>query len=525
MQNQLMNYVRTTPMKVNKSLRRDVVRAISSQDAGKIIPVAVATLLREDRVSRAAYEVRVQMQETPETLMNGIAVVGHAVFVPWAAPERFEGSMDRFNRSYKGEPDKAGGDVVPFFETIAYDASAEFWNTLGIHAKAGSNVNRTYVEGYNILVNHWRKRRSTKLPLRTETDTTLAEAFWQDMPNIVPDFDRALIDGEVSLQLNQQQIPLKSVAVTGNSGTNRFAPGTDVSGAAGAVLDGDGFYDWTGKIWAEMQQEGLALTLSNIELAKKTAAFAAMRKEYANVGDDYLIDLLMSGVRIPDAEMMQPIVLDTQSSVIGYTKRYASDAANLDASVTTGETRLRFKFRTPPMNTGGNIFIVLQIVPEQMFERKQDDMLTTTDPDNLPVFVRDHLDPEKVAIVQNKEIDVEHSAPDGVFGYAPLNHQWNRDFTRVGGKFMRQIGDPFDEDRQRLWAVETVDPALTADFYLVSDLHKKVFADNLAHSFELTTLGEMQIVGNTVFGARLHEDTSDYEELMAQVDTTSVLGA
>jgi predicted Rdx family selenoprotein len=210
--------------------------------------------------------------------------------------------------------------------------------------------------------------------------------------------------------------------------------------------------------------------------------------------------------------------------MIGFNQRYATDGANLDKSATNGMATIDMSIRTPAMNTGGVIMITAEIVPEQLWERKKDYFLYTTDPDTLPNYLSDVLDPEKVAVVKNDHADVNHATPDGTFGYAPLNHEWQIDAVNVGGKYYRPANDAFDEDRAKIWTAESTNPTLNEDFYLCSGLHKKVFADQVSDSFEITCLSDMQIVGNTVFGAGLQETdaTSDYDIITSQVDSSRI---
>jgi predicted Rdx family selenoprotein len=210
--------------------------------------------------------------------------------------------------------------------------------------------------------------------------------------------------------------------------------------------------------------------------------------------------------------------------MIGYNQRYATDAANLDTSVTNGYATVDLNLRTPQMNTGGVIMITAEIVPEQMWERKKDYYLYNTSADNLPNYLRDYLDPEKVSVVKNDHLDVLHTTPNGTFGYAPLNHEFQRDMVNVGGKYYRPANDAFDEDRAKIWTVETTNPTLSDDFYLVSSLHKKVFSDQVADSFEITCISDVEITGNTVFGEGLIEadTTSDYEAITAEVDSARI---
>jgi predicted Rdx family selenoprotein len=520
-------------------------------------------MLREDAVKRGRLRCMVEMMETAEMLMNGIRVCWYAHYVPMLAFERFNGSMEELNRSYKGEIG-IGGSVIPFFEknkiytasgsvVTVSDASGldsttdnssgvpEFYQTLGMHFQ-GTDLNTTVVEAYNAIVNHRRKARSDSLPERNAFDHTLAEAFWAlDNNHIVPDFDQKLIDGEVALNGLTFEAPIRSTHAGKANGTTVYGPASDVGSSAASTINASSDF-WApaaggsnvtaegadfifGDIFAELTQGGTAtMSLADIEQAKKTASFAKLRSMYDGIDDEHIIDMLMEGIRVPEETMKQPILLAKQETMIGYKQRYATDAGNLDESVTNGFASVDMTIRTPQMNTGGVIMVTCEIVPEQLWERKKDYFLYTTDPAELPNFTADFLDPERVSVVKNNHLDVNHATPDATFGYAPLNHEFQRDMVNVGGKYYRPADDGFDEDRAKIWTVETTNPTLSADFYLVSSLHKKVFADQVADGFEISCISDVEITGNTVFGERLLETdaTSDYQAITDLVDETRI---
>ena len=507
------------------------------------------------------------MTFTALLLMNGIRVDVMAHYVPMLAFERFNGSMEELNRSYKGETG-IGGSVVPFFESnkvynpttgteylqsaaqaLTTDTGANtyggfeadiFYQTMGLHVQSES-LNTTVVEAYNAIVNHRREARSASLPLRNAFDHRLAEAFWSlDNNHIVPDFDQKLIDGQVALNALTFKADIISKAwnTEGSDGHNTYPSGTGATQTnsnpygfpvseshSGVAIDGES-YRLFEDMFASLQAGGNAtMSLADIDQAKKTAAFAKLRSMYDGIEDEYIIDLLMEGIRVPEEAMKQPILLSKASTMIGYNQRYATDAANLDTSVTNGFATVDMSIRTPgQMSTGGVILITCEIVPEQMWERKKDYFLYETNPDNLPNYLRDVLDPEQVSVVKNDHLDVNHSTPDGTFGHATLNHEWMRDMVNVGGKYYRPANDAFDEDRAKIWTVEQIDPTLSEDFYLVSGLHKKVFSDQVADAFEITCISDVEITGNTVFGERLLEAdaTSDYEQITNLVDSARI---
>lgn len=524
----LREMIPAKPVSVQKSKRMDEVIALTSAPAGKVLPLAAIPVLREDSVS-GMFRISSEMMETAETLMNSVHLSVMAHYVPPLAFERFR-DMGQVNRSYMGEPETEGGTPIPYFSTMSFDRDAPFWRTLGVHAQQGETVNATYVEAYNAVVNYRRKARSSKLPLRTALDTTLAPAFWKQTAfgHIKPDFEQAMIDGEVELQFAGGS-KLVSNGALGTNGTLYEAPASlpttlkySPSSAPGDISTIDDQYVWQ-QISYEMANGGVTLSLANIELAKKTAAFARIRENYSGLDDDHIIDLLMQGIRVNEAELKNPVLLAKQDTIFGYQKRYATDAGNLSQSATNGAASVDLMVRMPAMQMGGVIIITAEIVPDQLHERQLDKYLYTTEPATLPRFDRDWLDPEKVELVPNKQVDILHSDPDGTFGYAPLNHNWKRRIPRIGGKFYRPTVDAsFDEDRQRIWAVETVDPQLTEDFWLCNNFHQKVFADTVSDPFEVVTVGAAEITGNTVFGGGLMEATGDYDAVDAIVDKSRI---
>jgi hypothetical protein len=538
--------VPSAPIQVQRSTRRDRGRVLTSADAGKILPLKYIPMLREDAVKRGRVRVNIEMMETAELLLNGIRVDVMAHYVPMLAFDRFNGSMEELNRSYKGETG-IGGTVVPFFEKNKYYNAAsnlvlnsstyssydgfdegtsshgfnEFYGIMGIHTQA-TETNTIVVEAYNAIVNHRRKARSASLSLRNAFDHRLAEAFWTlDNNHIVPDFDQKLIDGEVSLNALTFEAPVVSQNLLFYNG-HRMP--SDTTGSA-TTTNADGELVWN-NVYAELTSGGNAtMSLADIDQAKKTAAFAKLRSMYDGIDDESIIDLLMEGIRVPEETMKQPILLSKNSTMIGYNQRYATDAANLDTSVTNGFASVECSIRTPQMNTGGVIVITAEIVPEQMWERKKDYFLYETNPDNLPNFLRDTLDPEQVSIVKADHLDTNHSTPNTTFGYAPLNHEYQRDMVNIGGKYYRPANDAYDEDRAKIWTVEQTSPTLSEDFYLVSGLHKKVFSDQVADAFEITCISDIEITGNTVFGERLLEAdaTSDYQHLTDLADSVRIV--
>ncbi len=531
---------RTDALSFPRSIRRHNARAITSLPAGKSVPIFASGLLREDAVRSGRLRFQFEMMETAEIIMNPINVRVMAYFVPMLALDRFQGSMDILNRSYKGEPPMDGETPIPFIETAAFGAHGAnaIYKHLGFHGRPDQLVNTAYLEAYNQIQNLRRRNRSPKLSLRTRLQADLAPAFWlhEQFKHVVPNFDQAAIDGEVALSVADAKMPVRGLGLWGNPpsssqqtvGSVRESGGvtTPVSATIGqrwsnqtsnfavSLKEHPGFPGFP-DVFAELASNGITVSLANIDLAKRTAAFAQMRKQYTGHSDEWLIDLLMQGITIPEQAFKQPMLIGERSTIVGMSKRYATDAGNLAESAVNGMTMIDLSLQLPRVGMGGVIMVLAEITPEQLFERQTDPFLMVKTVDDFPDALRDELDPVKVMTVPNEYVDVLHAQPTGTFGYAPNNYMWNVTAPRAGGKFLRPVSNTaFDEDRQRIWSAETVDPTLAEDFYLCTALHQKPFAVSTGDTFEVVTVGELFIEGNTQFGTPLIEASDDYEKVM-----------
>jgi hypothetical protein len=544
---ELMNTSAYTPP---RTTRTDETVFLSSMEMGKINPVMYFPGLREDQVNQGRARIAVNTTELTEMPLNGIAVTAHVWLVPHLALEQFNGSIDRLNKAYTGTQDVDG--VVPtYFEKNKYwngsarvtDATpddfdtagdtATFYKLMGIHTVG--DVNNTLVQCYNVTTNQRYQYLSKSLPMRDEFDHSLAKATWplNQLKYIVPDFDERFNNGEATISGLTFKAPIMSEHASSED-TGFLGPmSDDYDQPSSSTTQPDGTEVVTpylfNDLWAELTQGGKAtLSLADLENARKTAAFAKIRAKYSErVTDDEIIDLFMSGIQVPAAALKEPTLLQKVTVPMVYDQQYATDAANLDDSVTRGYATVDLNFKTPRMNTGFTVLVTLEVVPEQLYERKQDCWMSTTTVDELPDFLVDYLDPQKIETVQNKYVDVNHTDGDGIFGYAPLNYKWmDRKSVNVGGKYHRPANDAYDENRARIITAETSSSmTLNEDFYLVSGLHKKMFADQITDGLEVSGRAALKITGNTVFGPALIEATNDYDVIDAEVDHTRIVPA
>jgi len=542
------NYKRG-PVAHQRTRRTDAVSVVTSSYAGKLVPLKMIPLLREDGVLNSRLAVNVQMAETANMLLNPVRVSVMAYLVPKLAFSRFK-DMGTIDRSYNGEPE-VDASVVPWFDTAVYSEPPPgqtpdpgIFKTMGLHAADGSTINSDYIEAYNAVWNYIAKQRSSSLTPRLETDLTLAPAFWEhtQMKHVVPTFDAAMIEGEIPIAFTSGgELPVKGIgshpsatfAVNGqqvhesDGSTPTYATGANFSGQGTETLymQEDPLNAGFPKVFAELQENSVKISLANIEQARETRAWAEMRAQYQGVSEDWMIDQLMQGIRMNDEMLREPMLIDHSDTIIGMSERYATDAANLDKSVADGRTALSINLRAPALQTGGVIVVCGQVLPEMIYERQRDYYMTATTVDDLPNRTADELDPQPVETIKNGEVDESHSLPDDLFGYAPLNHKWMRQSPNVGGKYYRP--DPsavWNENRNRIWSTEVVDPTLGPDFYISESVSHEVFADSNSDPFEWWVAGDVQIQGLTFFGPTLREAMDDYNAIEAQVPTERLKG-
>ncbi|GAA4130392.1 hypothetical protein ACFFTN_15495 [Aminobacter aganoensis] len=537
------NRTSTVPVEIPRTNRIETARGTTSLPAGKAVPIFACGLHRMDRVVQGPLRCSFELMETADVLMNAVRCDVKAYVVPHLAFERFNGSLDVLNRSWEGQEPYPGKAALPFYETIpapAYKFS-DLLVYLGMHSKAGSTVNSMFTEAYNEIFNFRLRNRSKALyaaAKRTRLQQNLAPAFWNHemFAHIVPDYDSAKVDGIVNLTVANARMPVKGVASIGsmtNVAVSGRETGETVNSSKTAITGGTtnasffplqkpGAAAGVFEVYAELQDNGITVSLANIELAKKTQAFARMRERYAGHTDEWLVNMLMDGIDIPDQYLKEPMLVGEASTIFGFSKRFATDAANLTEHVANGATFVDLNIRVPVLNTGGVLMIIAEITPEQLFERQKNPWLHLDNNKlNRPDFIRDYSDPDKVDIVTNDQIDLDHATPTGRFGYEPMNARWNNKIPRIGGKFFRPVANaPFDEDRQRIWASEALNPTLGAEFYLATTIHTKPFVDTVSDIAEVVIQGDLLINGNTQFGAGLIEASHDYAKVLAEVDQT-----
>lgn len=543
-----------TPVAFTRTTRKDTAQGLTSGRAGIVHAIDYIPVLRGDSLS-GKFGVDIDLAEMPKPLQNGVQAQIQAWFVPKAAHPQFSG-YDEFMHSYQGDNISALGafDRTPpaFFNVLTNAANindyrnSTFIKTLGLHMTPSHHVNTDLLDAFNLIYNFRLAAHSSRLNRVQYAQENLTNAlldkraFWPSYrySRVVPDYERALIVGSLDLDVTAGRIPIEGLWAGGTS-----------SGNAGAIeSDGtNGIDDWKGSdvgaseaaseyravyvrgeggatirtLFADMTNQVIPTSLADIDKARTTQAFAKLRTAYAGNdatgfdNDDTIVAELMQGFNVPSDMFKRPWLLDSKRAIFGMVERHATDGASLDDSVTKGRASAQLSLNLPKQDTGGVIIITVEVVPEKLIERQACNWCDIVSTDQFPDALRDVQRVEPVDIVVNKRLDAAHATPYGAYGYEPMNDQWNRDSTRLGGVFYQ--GDPnaiTNESRLGIWHANIKDVEYNDTHYLVpANFPHNVFSDTLADAFECTFRHDATIVGLTQFGDVLAENNDDYDAI------------
>lgn len=519
-----------TPVQYPRTSRQIQIRTPSSFDAGLEVPLTFAHVMREEEWS-AQLGLAVKMAEMPKVLLNTVSLRVRAFFVPMTAFERFP-SLQSFNASWAGEPERDGMAIVPVVTTGVLGDTSEIAISSGLQWNATDTINIDFVEAYNQVINHERSQINAILFAENErllNDTTIARATYirHLFGDVKPTFDEASVDGLVPIDLEDSLLPVQGIGVNPDSAfynpadgrsfkdtiSSRTARTTDhhVDTSASPVIEMSATDDPL--VFAQLNAGVAAISLGKLDQARMIAAYAKLRDQYAGHEEVRYIDALMSGLTIPYEAMQHPILLNETVTQFNTVERNATDGPNLDVSVTEGVATANLTIRVPRTPCGGYIVVTATAQPDQIFERRRDPMLYTTSVEQWPDAFNDTLDIHKVEVVTCGEVDNSHTTPNATYGYAPKNMRFARPVDRVGGKFRDLPANA--ENRAALWLIDFTDPVYGQSHHLCpKPFPKDVFADTLAPAFETRTVVAGNAVGLTQFGPQVLEDEGSYVALV-----------
>jgi len=541
----------TTPVEFARSVRPDTATTMSSGRAGKVVPVGFVPLFAGDTCS-GKVGIDVRLAEMPRPLRNGVTANFQAWFVPKSAHPQFPGrdeliaSMTGTTIRALGQEDRAPADYFSEITVGAEELESEIFTTLGLHFQEGDKINSDLLDAFAVLYNFRLASHSDRLFKENrrkyygEADPSgsayeLPRAFWPSahFAKVVPDYERALIVGALDLDVLAGRLPVSGIGFpdaatvsdtdiyareTGKGQKTKFDKWTTHSPYYRMLQSGAAHIP---AIYAEMKGQSVGVTLADMDKARTAQAFAKLRTAYRGndstgyTNDDAIVSLLMQGISVPADQFKRPWLLDSKRVPIGFAERFATDAANLDSSVTLGAASAVLSLNVPMQDVGGMIVFTVEVLPERLHERMSDEFLYATSVSDLPNALRDIQRVEPVDLVMNRRVDARHVQPNGLYGYEPMNNVWNRDFTRLGGDFYQATpAAGFSETRSNIWQTEIVNPAFGTSHYLAPvDFPHDVFADTLGDAYEFTCRHMLTISGITQIGDVLAENNDDYDAI------------
>jgi len=535
----------TSPVAFQRQPRVDTAVTRTSARAGDVRPIAYMPILREDSAS-GKVGIDLELAEMPRPLINGVHANIQAWFVPKSAMPQFSG-YDEFMHSYQGQDIKALGSTdrtpPPFFTMLTAGdrsliAASEFFKTLGIHVPTSANVSTDLVDAFNLVYNFRLAAHSSRLTRKDYCAENLSNAlalppaFWPSgrFSRVVPDYERALILGSLDLDVAAGQMPVAGITRQGVMNSTSSACWLDNEPTYQLIHQGtngikfDLPHGAATQIYADMAEQTIGTSLADIDYARKTQAFAKLRSSMAGNdatgfdNDDAIIAELMQGFSVPEDQFKRPWLLDSVRTSFGFVERHATDAANLDASVTKGVLSAQLSINLPRQNTGGVIIVTCEVLPDRIDERQTDEWLHISTVSELPDALRDVQRPEPVDMVLKRRLDAAHTAPDELYGYEPMNDVWNREFTRLGGEYYQANPlAPWTEQRSAIWQANIVNPTFSSDHWLCpSPFPHDVFSDTLADAYDVTVRHSISVSGLTQIGDVLAENNDDYVAITAE---------
>jgi len=542
----------SVPVTFNQTVRSDNQQVLTSGLAGKVIPVACVPFLRGDSAA-GRMSFNLQLAEMPKPLENQVMARVQAWVVPRPALPQFESTAEYQHSYQETDITKMGASArtpAALFGTVGTGAiaaaqSSAFFISLGICLQPSTEINVDYIDAYNLVQNFRIAAHSTKITRYdyysedAVTSLQLKPAIWPPnrVHSIVPDYEQALVVGGLDLDVLAGSLPISGAGLSNIGATPVSTPvkstgGVDESitswkidnttAAGNARLHVEEDPDNAGypNLYAEMAGATIGTSLADIDKARTSNAFAKLRASYAGTNfsgynnDDVIVSELMQGFRVDDELFNRPWLIDSKTVLFGMNERHATDAANLDDSVSTGSAGVELSINVPRMEYGGILIATVEVMPERLYPRQSDEYLYQTAPNDLPNALRDAQIVEPVDTVLNREIDTLHTTPNGIFGYQPLNGKWKREYTRLGGEFRALTpGATVTAARTAIWQPEYIDPVFTSDHWLCpSPFPQDVFSVPDDHCVNIAVDQRITISGLTQFGDELVEDNSDYIE-------------
>lgn len=463
---------------------------VCTLNGGYLVPIGIYDVLPGDTIQMSTSAlVRAQPLQTP--VMHPVHVRIHHWFVPLRL------IWDDFQNFITGGPDGNNASVFPTRAlsytdpTTGENLVGQLPDYLGVppgYALTGADaVSALPFRAYNLVFNEWYRDQDLVSPLPiskasgvdTTTGVSLARIAWEkDYFTSARPFEQkgpavTLPLGQSAPVVYSQSTPAGNSFLVRDSATGALITGGEAIGPEsgtgvlhGATTGTDMFLDPNGRLSADLSQASAA----NVNDLREAFAIQRFEEARARYGSRYTEYLRYLNVRSSDARLQRPEYLGGGKQTIQFSE-VLQTAEGEDTPV--GELRghginatRSNRFRRF-IEEHGFVISMMSIRPRTMYVQGLNRLWNRRTKVDFWQKELQHIGQQPVL---NKEIYVDASDPDAVFGYQDRYDEYRRIENTVAGEMRTTVADMWHMAR-----IFSGEPALNGSF-VTCDPTTRVFA-------------------------------------------------
>ena len=434
-----------------------------SCDMGELIPMGLFEVLPGDSIQQAS-NLLVRASPLLAPVMHPVDVRVHHWYVPYRL------MWDDFEDFITGGPDGMDASQYPTKGAVGTIGSLDDYLGLPLHSGAGYLVSAFPYRAYALIFNEFYRDQDlqTALPLSTAggldatTNVTLQNVGWEK-------------DYFTSARPWEQKgpaitIPLGTTAPVNRTGTNPSLVRIASTGALpGALVDPvkaaatgqletpagtDLQLDPNGALIADLSSAS-AIT---INLLREALALQRFEEARARFGSRYVEYLRYLGVRSSDARLQRPEYLGGGRQTMSFSEvlQTAEGTDPVGALKGHGIAGVRSNRYRRYFEEHGLVMSLLSIRPKTIYMQGLSRMWNRRTKED---FWQKELEGIGQQAILNKEVYVNHTTPEGTFGYQDRYDEYRRQESSVAGEFRTSTLNHWHMAREF-----ASDPALNATF-------------------------------------------------------------